>query len=70
MNVRFKFLLFIESEAVPPLAEPFCLLVVLDSDEATPLGLDIDWIIGSYYFESLRIAREILPQHVCGAVGW
>ena len=70
MNVRFKFLLFIESEAVPLLAEPFCLLVVLNSDEATPLSLDIDWIIGRYYFESLRIAREIFPQHVCGAVGW
>jgi hypothetical protein len=70
VNVRFKFLLFIESEAVPLLAEPFCLLVVLNSDEATPLSLDIDWIIGRYYFESLRIAREIFPQHVCGAVGW
>jgi hypothetical protein len=70
VNVRFKFLLFIESKAVPPLAESFCLLVVLDSDEATPLRLNIDWIIGRYYFESLRIAPEILPQHVCGAVGW
>jgi len=70
VDVRFKFLLFIESEAVPLLAEPFCLLEVLDSDEAAPLGLNIDWIIGRYYFESLRSAREILPQHVCGAVGW
>lgn len=70
MNVRFKFLLLIKSEAVPPLAEPLCLLVVLNSDETTPLGLDIDWVIGRNYFESLRSAREILPQHVCGTVGW
>ena len=70
MDVRFQFLLLIESEAVPPLAEPFCLLVVLNSDEATPLHLDIDWTIGGDYFESLGIAREIFPQHVCGTVRW
>ena len=48
--MRFKFLLLIKSEAVPPLAEPLCLLVVLNSDETTPLGLDIDWVIGRNYF--------------------
>jgi hypothetical protein len=69
VDVSFKFFLLIESEAVPPLAETFCLLEILNSDEATPLGLDIDWIIGRYYFESLRSALEILSQHVCGAVG-
>ena len=69
MDVCFKFLLLIESEPVPPLAEPFCLLIILNSDEATPLRLDIDWTIGGDYFESLGIAREILPQHVCGTVG-
>lgn len=67
--MRFKFFLLIESEAVPPLAEPFCLLVILNFDEAAPLRLDIDWTIGGDYFESLGIAREILPQHVCGTVG-
>ena len=68
MDVRFQFLFLIESEAVPPLAEPFRLLVVLNSDETTPLRLNIDWIIGRYYFESLRSACEIFPQHVCGTV--
>jgi hypothetical protein len=68
--MSFQFLLLIESESVPPLAESFRLLVVLNSDETTPLCLNIDWIFGGYYFESLSSAREILPQHVCGTVGW